>query len=81
MMFVPTYPAKQHQYSWWTENILTNLVCRYHSQGGTDYTAIRNERMQEDLDYLLEQMGEETNTLHSKAFKLLSKKLYQKTNG
>lgn len=71
--FSPKYPAKQHQYGWWTENVLTNLVCRYHSQGGTDYKSIQNEAMQKDLDKLLETVGEEVDRLHDRAWEILRK--------
>lgn len=77
MIFFPTWPAEKHNYGWWTQDILTNLVCRYHSQGGTEYTCIKNQQMKEDLDYLLEQMGAEVESIHPTAFQLLSRKRNQ----
>lgn len=72
-MFKPSYPTKEHQYGWWTEKVLADLVCRWHSQGGTNYCAIHNERMQKHLDLLIQEFGEEVSTLHEKAFKTISK--------
>lgn len=72
--FYPKCSSKPHNYGWWPEDIAKNLVCRYHSQGGTEYSQISNSCMQEDLDFLLQEIGEQIYLIHNKAFKLLSQK-------
>lgn len=74
MQFYPAYNSEtQRRYDWWTQNVATNIVCRWHSQGGIEYSVIKNQAMQDDLDSVLNEIGDELSEIHSKGFKAISK--------
>ena len=60
-----------HNHGYTTEQYVKNLVCRWHSQGGTDYEYLE-PRMVADYDNLLTIIGDELDELYRRAFKLIS---------
>lgn len=59
------------RWSWWAIDIATDIVLRWHSQGGIDQSYLK-PHMEDDLNHLLDTLGKDIEEIHTKGFTVIS---------